>query len=44
MDKKTKVKKVNVKVRDLAPKLPKASMLKGGMRIKKGGDPCEGGE
>jgi hypothetical protein len=42
MDKKLKAKKGNVKVRDLAPKPPKAGMLKGGMR--RGGDPCEGGE
>ena len=42
MDKKTKAKKTSVKVRDLAPKAPKAGMLKGGRRI--ASDPCEGGE
>ena len=39
---KTKAKKARGKVRDLAAKGPKAGMLKGGLR--RGGDPCEGGE
>lgn len=43
MDKKTKAKKAHVKVRDLAPKPPKAGMLKGGM-MRRTSDPCEGGE
>jgi hypothetical protein len=43
MSKKTKAKKGNVKVRDLAPKAPKAGMLKGGL-TRRTSDPCEGGE